>query len=151
MIVLAGVVLAGGYQRRSSGWLGLSFVLAAVSMLTVLPQVPRSLQARGDYGVNWTRPTRPKTTPIEGRVGFNLLPAKGMLSFVVRLPEHEAQPTAIDIEVLLNSELADDTQLRKRRRRFIYEWPEPEVVFVELTATRPKTEEPVKLILRLGR
>ena len=151
MIVLAGVILAGQYQRRRSGWLGLSFVVAVVSVLTVLPQVPRSLEARADYGVNWTRPTRPKTTPIEGRVGFNLLPAKGLLSFVVRAPETEVQPADIDMKVRLNGRLADDTQLGGWRRRFIYEWPEPQVVFVELTATRPKGEEPVNLILRLGR
>ena len=151
MIVLAGVVLAGRYQRRSSGWLGLSFLLAVVSMLTVLPQVPRSLRARADYGVNWTRPTRPKTTPIEGRVGFNLLPTKGRVSFVVRVPDPVVPPTVVDIKVRLNGGLADDTQLVRRRRRFIYEWPERQVVFVELTATNSTTEEPENLILRLGR
>ncbi len=151
MIVLAGVVLAGHYERRSSGWLALSSVLALVSMVTVLPQVPRSLRARADYGVSWTGPTRPKTTPIEGRVGFNLLPAKGRVSFVVSLLDPAVLPTVIDIEVRLNGRLADDTQLVRRRRRFIYEWPEPQVVFVELTATSSTTEEPASLILRLGR
>ena len=106
----------------------------------------------GDPPVRWSATENLQwKTPIEGRVGFNLLPAKGLLSFVVRAPETEVQPADIDMKVRLNGRLADDTQLGGWRRRFIYEWPEPQVVFVELTATSPKTDEPVNLILRLGR
>jgi 4-amino-4-deoxy-L-arabinose transferase-like glycosyltransferase len=151
LIVLAGVVLAGQFPRRSYGWWALSASIALVSTLTVLPQVPTSLRARGDYGVRWSRPTRPKRTTMTGRAGFNILPANETISFVVRVPEPTPPQTTTRLRITIDSGLADDVLLQRKRRRFIYAWPQRQTAFVEITAKDPDNDEPTALILRLGR
>lgn len=151
LIVLAGVVLAGQFQRRSFGWWALSASIAVLCLLTVLPQVPASLRARGDYGVRWSRPTRPKTTTMTGRVGFNINPANEMISFVVRVPESTPGPKTTHLRITIDGGLADDVHLRRQRRRFVYAWPQRQTAFVEISANDPDNDEPAELNLRLGR
>jgi 4-amino-4-deoxy-L-arabinose transferase-like glycosyltransferase len=151
LIVLAGVVLAGRFRRRSYGWWALSASVALVSLLTVLPQVPASLRARGDYGVRWSRPTRPKSTTMTGRAGFNILPVNEMISFVVRVPESAPGSATTYLRITIDGGLADDVHLRRKRRRFIYAWPQRQTAFVEISASDPNDGEPAELNLRLGR
>jgi hypothetical protein len=149
VIVLASVVPAGCYQRRAAGWLLLSGAIAAILASTILPQLPRSLEARGDYGVQWSSLSRPKTTRMRGRAGFNMLPSNGIVSLDVT-PVY-AGPWTSEVEVRLNGKLLRETNVRGGRKRLKYEWPRMEMVFVELTVTNRKTGKPDELILRLGR
>jgi len=151
MVVLAAVVLAGRYPRRNRVWFSLSSTLAVVSALTVFPQFPKSLEARGDYGVRWSRLFRPKATSIRGEAGFNLLPSKGILSMDVIMSAPAEPQTALDIKVYLNERLIDETLLKGGKKRLKYEWPRLELVFVELIATDRTTGDPAELAVRLGR
>ena len=77
LFVLAAVVLAGQHPRPSRAWWLGSGVVSIIAALAVLPQVPKSLSAWADYGVHWSRLSRPKTSWMTGEAGFNLIPSRG--------------------------------------------------------------------------
>ncbi len=153
LMVLAGVVLAGGFQSRSKGWLIASGGLSAVLAFTLLPQAPGSLRARGDYGVDWSSLSRPKTTTVKGRVGFNGSSGGGSVIIDARLAGAGSANATADLEVKLNRQVVDQTRIRQMRRRLRYGSPQraPTPNYVELLATDPRTGEPVAFVVTLRR
>lgn len=151
VMVLASVVLAGQHQRRRAAWLALSGGLAALMAVAVLPQLPTSLGARGDYGVQWSRLSRPKTTMMRGRAGFNLIPRNGDLQFEFRLAESAGEPVPTNLTIRANAQLLDEVLLHESRRTYRYEWPRLEMVYVELAATNSKTGMSESLLVSLPR
>lgn len=151
LMVLAAVVLAGRHESRGRGWLTASTALSALLAFALLPQVPGSLRARGDYGVDWSRLSRPKTTTIEGRAGFNAGPGRGAVVFDARLAKATSPKAAANLEVRFNREVIDETRIRQRRRRLRYERPDPGPTYIELRATDSRTGEPAELVVTLRR
>ena len=145
LILLAAVVLAGGYRRASLKWLAVAALTAFVLARAVLPQLPRSLSARGDYGVDWTLKTLPKRSPMTAQAGINLLAVDGAVELFVR-PRH-ARGSRTQLSVRLNDELVEQVTLRDREHRLRYEWPRLELVYVELIASEPKTGAPARIFL----
>jgi 4-amino-4-deoxy-L-arabinose transferase-like glycosyltransferase len=82
LIVLASAVLAGGWRRPSRVWLALALGGSIVMAALVLPQVPRSLAARAQYGIApWDGSTPGATTTATGAAGLNILPRGGTVRF----------------------------------------------------------------------
>ncbi len=124
LFVLAAVVLAGHHPRRSRAWWLGSGVLSVVAVLAVLPQVPRSLSARADYGVRWSRLSRPKTSWMTGEAGFNLLPSRGEVWWELSRAEAGRRGTT-RVVVRINGQQVDETNVRGHLKKHLeYEWPQ---------------------------
>ena len=136
LMVLAGVVLSGvGFNRVKV----LSGAAACVSVLlgwVTLAQLPGSLAARADYGVDWPRVSGHKRAVMTEVSGFNLLAAHGAVHFEVRRPKAEMASSSAELEVRLNGELVESGRLIGGGERLQYDWPIIELVYVELRATR---------------
>jgi Dolichyl-phosphate-mannose-protein mannosyltransferase len=87
MMVLAGVVLAGGHRRPSRIELAAAAIGTALIAWATLVQIPRTLSAHGNYGVEWTAPAPPHVATVRGDGGFNaLLEPGGLLSLGLHNP-----------------------------------------------------------------
>jgi hypothetical protein len=81
LMLLAGAVLAGGWRPVSRTGVAAALAVSVVAGYAVIPQLPRSLSARGNYGVQWGPVSPPHVATIRGQGGFNaLLRPAGVLS-----------------------------------------------------------------------
>jgi 4-amino-4-deoxy-L-arabinose transferase-like glycosyltransferase len=86
LIVLTSAVLAGGWRRPSKIWLGLAFCGCLGMAALVLPQVPRSLASRAQYGITpWDGTAPGAATVATGAAGLNILPRSGSVTFSIAL------------------------------------------------------------------
>lgn len=86
LIALASVVLAGGWRRPSRAWLGLALCGSLGMAALVLPQVPRALAARAQYGIAPWNPSLPgSSTTATGSAGLNIPTRAGAVTFSVAL------------------------------------------------------------------
>ncbi len=144
LMVGAGVVLAGGWARpRAYSLLGAGIVSLAL-LGAVVPQLGRSLTAKGEYGVHWPLNAPPKRSAMEGRAGFNLFPSDGFVEFAVR-PRNDGKPTRVSVlvdGVLAGSEVVDEVE-----HRFRYSASKAGFVYVELDSEDARTGSPVRMLL----
>jgi 4-amino-4-deoxy-L-arabinose transferase-like glycosyltransferase len=151
LFVLAAVVLAGHYSRPSRAWWVGCGALSVVAAVAVVPQLPRSLGARADYGVQWSRLSRPKSSMMIGEAGFNLLPSRGEVWWELSRAEAGRRGTT-HVVVHINGKRMEETTVRGPLRKHLeYEWPHGGIAYVELTATEPVSGEPAKLRIKLPR
>lgn len=83
-----------------------AFVSAAFRGL-VIPQLPRSCAARGDYRVDRTLDPPSKRAPLVGETGFNVLSVDGSVEFTLRT-RNESPNGATRVTVALESKLAEE-------------------------------------------
>lgn len=150
LVALAAVVLSGGFE--ASGWKRLA-PAAIVSLglgAIVLPQLPRSLHACADYGVQWPLKIPPKRSPMTGSAGFNVMAVDDSVRFYVR-PRNPSGKT--EVQVRLDGEPVERVRLSRRQREHRFELPRPSpgLAYVELTATDVATGEPVRLYVVVPR
>jgi 4-amino-4-deoxy-L-arabinose transferase-like glycosyltransferase len=98
LMLLAGVVLGGGWRPVSRAGVAAALATTAAAAVAVLPQLPRTLQARGNYGVVWARPAPPHVATIRNRGGFNaLLKPAGVLSLQFHNPGQTVESLRIKV------------------------------------------------------
>jgi hypothetical protein len=144
LIALAAVVLAGQWRRTRPLALGFSAILASAAAATLVPQLPRSLHFRGDYGVCWSSPYIPRNTPVIGCAGFYVMPRNGRVTLKVRGEDASARPARIAVR--LDGMKVDEYRLAEDGwRRLRYSWPRLGLVFVELDVRDDATGEPARI------
>ena len=144
LVVLAAVVIAGDYRVGRRFELPLALFVSLALAAIVLPQIPSSLRARGDYGVYWPLDALPKRAPMVGEAGFNVLAVADSVEFVMR-PRNATGQTRI--EVSLEGEVMEPVVVRNREHRFRYAWPSFGLVYVELVARDVLTGQPVRALV----
>lgn len=144
LILLAAVVLAGGYRRVTGAALGASLLCSTALAGIVVPQLPESLRARADYGVSWSLESPPKRSAMTGEAGFNVLAVNGAIEFAVR-PRNPAGRTSV--EVALEGKPAERVVVERQQHDFRLPWFTLELVHVELRATDVDTGRPVRLLV----
>jgi hypothetical protein len=78
LMVLAAVCAAGALRPRRRAIVAAGIVPGLLAAALILPQVPRSLAARPDYGITWPSIFRRDAGIAQHRAGFNLpLAARG--------------------------------------------------------------------------
>lgn len=149
MLVLAAVVLVGAWQRPSRTWLAVAGAGALVAAVVVVPQIPRSLAARADYGVAWPSVLdRPKGRMI-GTAGFNVLATTGAATFDAI---GQDAPAGIDLLVRANGRDVATTHLESGQRSPIHvPWPEVGMAFVDVSARRSDDGRPATLDIAVQR
>jgi Dolichyl-phosphate-mannose-protein mannosyltransferase len=151
LYVLAAVVLAGRWRRRSVravlGAVLVSFALGAV----VVPQLSRSLDGRPSYGVAWAAPLDHTRGTVNGPAGFNVPERHGRVSFGLgnarSVHNSDSRPLALHLRVG-GAAVQTVSLTGGESRRFQYPWHAPGMVFVEVLP-RPGTV-PVHLSVTVG-
>jgi 4-amino-4-deoxy-L-arabinose transferase-like glycosyltransferase len=133
MIVLAAVVIAGGWQLRKR-WLIPAIALSAAIGAAVLPQLPRSLAAWPDYGVDWPSIWVRDSGAILGPAGVNIPAFAGRAEFSLgrgEVPDHRAERLAVDVRgggvVLASRTIAPGAT-----ERFSLWWPRRGLAFLTI-------------------
>lgn len=150
LVVLASVVLAGGWQRTRPRWLVVGSVFAALGALAVLPQVPRSLAAWPDYGVEWPAVFSRPSGRITGRAGFNVLAPEGFAEFTAAVaePDHaevEVEVRAMNVTVK-TARLTDGVPVTLRAP-----WPPGGLAFLDVRARRADDGRPATIDITMPR
>jgi hypothetical protein len=130
LIVCAAAVLAGGWRRPSRSEIVGAAAVTLIVAIAVLPQIPRSLRARGNYGVEWAVPEPPHIATIRTRGGFNaLLQRGGVLALKLRNETDTSQTVGIWLQ---GNRIADVTVGAKSERPLRMVEPDLQFVFVEV-------------------
>jgi hypothetical protein len=139
MLVLAAAVLAGAWQRPPRLWLAVAAAGALVAALAVVPQIPRSLAARADYGVSWPSVLDRPAGQMTGAAGFNVLATTGTATFQATGKD----ATSIDLIVRANGHDVSTVRLEPDRATPVQvSWPGVGMAFFDLAATRSDNGQP---------
>lgn len=151
LIVLASVVLAGGWQRPSKAWI-VAGVCGSLGMAAlVLPQVPRSLAARAQYGIApWNGMLPGATTVATGPAGLNLLPRSGAVTFSVELVDGGAA-RPVPAAVWLNRRRAAEVTIGAEPRSVTIQSAGPGLSYVEIEPILAKGESPPRYLVTVTR
>ena len=144
LMVGAAVVLAPGWRRPRAGSLLAAAFVSLVLLSAVVPQLGRSLVARGDYGVDWPLDPPPKRSAMRGRAGFNVLARDGFVELAVR-PRNDGRPTRI--ELFLNGELVENEIVEAREHWFRCETGEMGAVYAEIVVADAEATLPVSALV----
>ena len=149
MLILAAVVLVGQWQRPPRVWLAVATAGALVAALAVVPQIPRSLAARADYGVSWPSVLdRPKGR-MTGTAGFNVIATTGAASFHAT---GQDAPAGIDLVVRANGRDVSTTHLETGQSAQIQvPWPDVGMAFVDVSARRSNDGRPATVEIAVQR
>jgi 4-amino-4-deoxy-L-arabinose transferase-like glycosyltransferase len=141
LVVLASVVLAGGWARPRLPWLALGASASAGLALVMAPQIERSFEARANYGPRWTADGLEHHATVAAASGVNILVAGGALDVVVTNPG--AQPVQVDLKVDGTPVLAGAAIAPGEHRDVAVPYGPPALAFVEVSAVdaqaRPST------------
>jgi 4-amino-4-deoxy-L-arabinose transferase-like glycosyltransferase len=141
LVLLASVVLAGGWARPRLPGLGLAALASAALMVVLAPQIERSFAARANYGPRWRAEGVEHRVSVTGAGGSNILVASGALDVVVENTGPE--PVQIDLTVDGTPVMAAATIPPGEHRAASVPYGPPALAFVEVSAVdaqaRPAT------------
>jgi hypothetical protein len=150
LLVLAAVVVAGGWRLPARAWLAAGIALGLMMSAIVLPQVPESLRAQPDYGIDWGSPLMRHTGRMKGTAGFSVPAYGGIAEFTVT--PVTAQPTESQrIDVRIGGSPARRLLVAGGEERMLrYVWPARGLAFVEVDANEPTRGDPAELRVTIG-
>ncbi len=133
MIVLAAVVLAGGWSRRWV-WLGPAAAMSVVMAVAVLPQVPRSLRGWPDYGIEWPSIWKRDNGRITGPAGVSIPAFDALAEFAIaREPSTDPGKRPTEIQIRSGGITLDSgTIVPGDMRRFKIWWPRRGLAFLQI-------------------
>ena len=144
LVVLAAAALSGEHRKpRSLALAGAALVSLAFALM-VLPQLPRSFAARGDYGVHWPLDPLPKRSALFGRAGFNVFAPDGEIEILVR-PRNGEKSTRLT--VTLDGKVVEEVETDSIEHRIRQAAPGVDLVHVEIEVRDARTGEPVRALV----
>jgi 4-amino-4-deoxy-L-arabinose transferase-like glycosyltransferase len=133
MLVLAAVAVSGRWRRPGPIALALALAVGAIIAIGVVPQVPRSLEGRPDYGVTWPSIFNRSSGRFAGAAGLNVPAYQGF----AELSATPAGGTSPRLDVRVGGVSVRTVQLTAGQPTSIRAvWPAGGLAFVELTAIR---------------
>lgn len=149
MLVFAAVVLVGQWQTPSRVWLGVAAAGTLVAAIAVIPQIPRSLAARADYGMSWPSVLDRSKGQMSGTAGFNVVATTGAATFHAT---GQDAPSGIDLLVRANGRHVSTTHLENGQSAPIQvPWPEVGMAFVDVSARRSDDGRPATVEIAVQR
>jgi hypothetical protein len=137
MMLLAAVVLSGGWRRPRIASVGVAGAIGVLAGIAVLPQIPRSLKAWPDYGVVWPSIFNRPAGPFIGAAGVNV-PAFDGVAVLTAIP---AAPVTLRVRIggvhvrTLEVGAGEEGLIRSL-------WPDRGLAFVELDQVGPSENRP---------
>jgi hypothetical protein len=144
LIVLAAVALSGEYRKPRSLALAGAALVSLAAALTLVPQLPRSFAAKGDYGVHWPLDPLPKRSSMVGRAGFNVPAADGNIEILVR-PRNPGKSTRLT--VALEGKRVEEVETDSIEYRIQKPARGGDLVHVELEVRDARTGEPLRALV----
>ena len=149
MLVLAAVVLAGAWQKPPRVWLAVAAAGALVAAVAVVPQIPRSLAARADYGVSWPSVLDRPKGQMTGTAGFNVIATTGAVTFHATGQE---ATSGVDLIVRANGRDVGAAHLEHGQSSPIQvPWPEVGMAFLDISAKRSDDGRPATVEIAVQR
>jgi hypothetical protein len=137
MMLLAAVVLSGGWRRPGVAAVTAGGAIGILAAIAVLPQVPRSLKAWPDYGVVWPSIFSRPAGPFTAAAGINV-PAFDGVAVLTTTP---AAP--VTLRVRIGGVHVRTLQIEAGEERLIRTaWPDRGLAFVELDQVGPPDSQP---------
>jgi 4-amino-4-deoxy-L-arabinose transferase-like glycosyltransferase len=132
LLLLASVVLAGGWGRPRWAWLGLAGAVTTALIATMLPEVGRSFSARANYGPRWVADGVEHRVTLTGAGGTNVLVVGSKLDVTVTNPG--SQPVQVDLKVDGTTVMAGAAIGPGEHRVAEVAYGPPALAFVEVSA-----------------
>jgi hypothetical protein len=142
--------VTGHWQRPRAVWLGAAVAVTILMGFTVVPQVPRSLAAWPDYGVEWPSIFSRHGGRFTGAAGFSVFAPSGVAEFSATAP---ADPAAAQVTVSAGTNgvrlaTADLGPGETRRFRTLCR---PGLAFIEVAARRTADGAPATVAISVSR
>jgi 4-amino-4-deoxy-L-arabinose transferase-like glycosyltransferase len=134
-VVLAAVVVAGGWTRPRRLALASSALGVVLVAILIASSVPGVLAARANYGVS-SGPIGPAATElvVVGRAGVNVIVGGGTIVLTFRLDSSRAQKEPVRVVIRLSGREVDNLLIAGDQPRQVRYVAEPGVWFLELVA-----------------
>jgi dolichyl-phosphate-mannose-protein mannosyltransferase len=137
MMLLAAVVLSGGWRRPSVVAVGTGGAIGILAAVAVLPQLPRSLKSWPDYGVAWPSIFSRPGGLFTGAAGINV-PAFDGVAVLTATPA-----ASVTLRIRIGGVHVRTMEIRAREEGLIrIPWPERGLAFVELDQIGPPENRP---------
>ena len=150
LLVLAAVVVTGHWQRPRAVWLGAAVAVTILMGFTVVPQVPRSLAAWPDYGVEWPSIFSRHEGRFTGAAGFSLLAPSGVAEFSATAPSDPAAAT-VTVSAGTNFVWLATVDLEPGETRQFRMLCRPGLAFIEVAAHRTADGSPATVAISVPR
>lgn len=146
LIVLAAVVVSGGWLYRWR-WIAPAAVLAAVIASAMLPQVPRSLAAWPDYGVEWPTIWKRDHGRLSGPAGVNIPAFAALAEFTLtRQPSDAPHASATEVQIRgAGVTLESRTIAPGESQQFRIWWPRQGLAFLHIEGRSTDQSTPADL------
>jgi hypothetical protein len=147
LLILAAVVVAGDWRPMPSRrWLAFASAVSLIAAIVTVTQLPRSLRAWPSYGVTWSGDR--ESGRFRGAAGFNVLADRGNIVFRLTRTSSRSGSGDAQVTVQLRGQSMETFVLPPRGTRDCrYPWPDRDLVFVEVDASRVGTGEAVGLAI----
>jgi hypothetical protein len=139
LLALAAIVVAGIRERPRARRAVPAAVAALAAGLLVVPQIPRSLAAWPDYGVEWPSVISRETGRIEGRAAVNVLSQSGVAALALTpiAPADASAGSPVIVRVGARGVWVHTARMSPgETQTFRTPWREPGLAFLEVSATR---------------
>jgi hypothetical protein len=145
LMLIGAAALVGGWRPRPSWTLALGAAGGILMAFVVLPQLPRSLEARPDYGVVWDSVLGRTVGRARGAGGFNVPAYSGAGEFAIHA---ESGEVPIRLKVRVAGSPDTTIPLGPDEERIPILWPAGGFAFVEFEATDVMTRAPAAVQIR---
>ncbi len=150
LVILGAAVLVGSWRRPPMAGLVGATALAVIAAYAVIPQIPRSLAARADYGVTWPSILSRPAGRFVGRAGLNIVAASGSAQFT--LAPTALDPEGVRVDVLAHGRSVKTLLLKEAAPTpVVVDWPEGGMAFVEIVARTAGTGSPAPMDVAVSR
>jgi len=145
LVILASVVVAGGWRRPRAAALGGALLAGLVAAAAVLPQIPNSLRSWPDYGVVWPSIFNRPAGQFVGAAGLNVPAFDGVATFTVA----SAGPSPVQLRVRAAGVHVRTIQVGPGETGTVRaRWPARGLAFIELDQI-DRSGEPVTVEVRV--
>jgi Dolichyl-phosphate-mannose-protein mannosyltransferase len=129
LVILASVVVAGGWRRPHPAALGGALLAGLVAAAAVLPQIPNSLRSWPDYGIVWPSIFNRPAGQFVGAAGLNVPAFDGVATFTAVSPG----PSPVQLRVRAGGVHVRTLQVGPGEAGTVRtRWPAPGLAFIEL-------------------
>jgi 4-amino-4-deoxy-L-arabinose transferase-like glycosyltransferase len=147
LIVLAAIVVAGGWARPPRIALALALAASLVIGAAIAVSVPDTADARASYGfTEWVRVGNTHRASIVGEAGFNMLTGGRLLNLRLSSASTTPRETPVRVRVFVAGREVDQVTLDADERQLKYVWTRP-VAYVELRATFENSQQPAPFLV----
>jgi hypothetical protein len=146
LMVLGAVCVTGCWRRPRRAALLAGIGAGVLAAAAIVPQIPRSLRARADYGIVWPSIFSRGQGTFAGRAGFSAIAGADGVTFSLESQDRES---GLRVQVRVEEVLARTIEIPPGEARTVQvSTGGPGLVFVELEPAEPRPAYPAMRLVR---